>query len=64
MNGATRAKGIGRHYCRNLLTKFGPIEDIRVPHLDQGDIAFAILNRYEHRRRDMDATVGSFFSTG
>jgi transposase-like protein len=52
------------HYCRNLLTKFGPIEDIRVPRLDQGGMEFTVLNRYEHRRRDVDAAIGRLFLNG
>jgi len=52
------------HYFRNLLTKFGPIEDIRVPRLDQGGMEFTVLNRYEHRRRDVDAAIGRLFLSG
>lgn len=52
------------HYLRNLLTKFGPIEDIRVPRLDQGGMEFTVLNRYEHRRRDVDAAIGRLFLSG
>jgi len=52
------------HYFRNLLTKFGPIEDIRVPRLDQGGMEFTVLNRYEHRRRDVDAAIGRLFLNG
>ena len=52
------------HYFRNLLTRFGPIEDIRVPRLDQGGMEFTVLNRYEHRRRDVDAPSAGFFSMG
>jgi len=52
------------HYFRNLLTRFGPIEDIRVPRLDQGGMEFTVLNRYEHRRRDVDAAIGRLFLNG
>ena len=52
------------HYLRNLLTRFGPIEDIRVPRLDQGGMEFTVLNRYEHRRRDVDAAIGRLFLNG
>jgi hypothetical protein len=52
------------HYFRNLLTKFGPIEDIRVTRLDQGGMEFTVLNRYEHRRRDVDAAIGRLFLNG
>ncbi|MEJ2093246.1 MAG: IS256 family transposase [Syntrophobacterales bacterium] len=43
------------HYFRNLLTKFG---------LDQGGMEFTVLNRYEHRRRDVDAAIGRLFLNG
>jgi putative transposase len=52
------------HYLRDLLTRFGPIEDIRVPRLDQGGLEFTVLNRYEHRRRDVDAAIGRLFLNG
>jgi len=52
------------HYLRNLLTKFGLVEDIRVPRLDQGGMEFSVLNRYEHRRRDVDAAIGRLFLNG
>jgi putative transposase len=52
------------HYLRNLLTKFGPIEDIRVPRLDQGGMEFTAFQRYEHRRRDVDAALGRLFLNG
>jgi len=52
------------HYLRSLLTKFGLVEDIRVPRLDQGGLEFTVLNRYEHRRRDVDAAIGRLFLNG
>jgi putative transposase len=52
------------HYLRDLLTKFGPIEDIRVPRLDQGGMEFTAFQRYEHRRRDVDAALGRLFLNG
>ena len=33
------------HYCRNLLTKFESIEDIKVPRLDQGGMEFTAFQR-------------------
>jgi len=52
------------YYLRDLLTKFGPIEDIRVPRLDQGGMEFTAFQRYEHRRRDVDAALGRLFLNG
>lgn len=52
------------HYVRDLLTRFGLVEDIRVPRLNQGGMEFTVLNRYEHRRRDVDAAIGRLFLNG
>jgi len=52
------------HYERNLLTKFGHIEDIRVPRMDRGGIEFSVFDRYERRRRDVDAAIGRLFLNG
>jgi transposase-like protein len=52
------------YYLRNLLTKFGPIKDIQVPRLDQGGMEFTAFQRYEHRRRDVDAALGRLFLNG
>jgi len=35
-----------------------------VPRLDQGGMEFTVLNRYEHRRRDVDAAIGRLFLNG
>jgi putative transposase len=52
------------HYLRHFLTKFGLIEDIRVPRTDQGGMEFTAFQRYEHRRRDVDAALGRLFLNG
>lgn len=52
------------YYLRNLLTKFGAIEDIRVPRTDQGGVEFTAFQHYEHRRRDVDAALGRLFLNG
>jgi transposase-like protein len=52
------------HYLRSLLTKFGLVEDIRVPRVTPGGAGFSVLNRYEHRRRDVDAALGRLFLSG
>jgi len=36
------------HYVRDLLTRFGLVEDIRVPRVTPGGTEFTVLNRYEH----------------
>jgi len=52
------------HYTRNLLTKYGLIEDIRVPRPDKGGGEFSVFDRYERRRRDVDAAIGRLFLNG
>ena len=52
------------HYLRDLLTRFGLVEDIRVPRVTPGGAEFTVLNRYEHRRRDVDAALGRLFLSG
>jgi len=52
------------HYLRKLLTRFGLVEDIRVPRVEQGGMEFSVFHRYEHRRRDVDAAIGRLFLNG
>jgi len=52
------------HYPRNLLTKFGDIENIQVPRMDKGGVEFSVFDRYERRRRDVDAAIGQLFLNG
>lgn len=52
------------HYLRSLLTKFGLLEEIRVPRVTPGGLEFTVFNRYEHRRRDVDAALGRLFLSG
>lgn len=52
------------HYLRNLLTRYGVIDEIRVPRAEKGGMAFSIFDRYEHRRRDVDAALGRLFLNG
>src|SRR3990170_3346970 len=53
----------GGHYRRQLLTKHGAIE-VRVPRLAQERLRFCAFDRYERRRRDVDAIIGRLFITG
>jgi len=52
------------HYVRDLLTRFGLVEDIRVPRVTPGGTAFTVWHRYEQRRRDVDAALGRLFLNG
>jgi putative transposase len=54
----------GGHYQRSLLTKYGLIEDIRVPRKEKGGMEFSVFDRYERRRRDVDAAIGRLFLNG
>ena len=60
----TRKAYRGGHYQRSLLTKYGLIEDIRVPRKEKGGIEFSVFDRYERRRRDVDAAIGRLFLNG
>lgn len=52
------------HYRRDLLSRFGLIEGIRVPRLAEGGMTFSVFDRYEQRRRDVDAAIGRLFLNG
>jgi len=52
------------HYMRDLLTRFGPIDNIQVPRMDRGGMEFSVFDRYERRRRDVDCAIGRLFLNG
>lgn len=52
------------HYLRNLLTRYGVVDEIHVPRMDKGGMEFTVFDRYEHRRRDVDAALGQLFLNG
>ena len=52
------------HYARSLLTRYGPIENIQVPRKEPGGVEFSVFDRYERRRRDVDAAIGRLFVNG
>ncbi len=52
------------HYARNLLTRYGVIDEIRVPRAEQGGKQFSVFDRYVQRRRDVDAALGRLFLNG
>jgi transposase-like protein len=52
------------HYLRNLLTRYGVVDEIHVPRMDKGGVEFTVFDRYEHRRRDVDAALGQLFLNG
>jgi putative transposase len=53
----------GGHYRRQLLTKHGAIQ-VRVPRLAGERLRFCAFDRYERRRRDVDAIIGRLFIAG
>lgn len=54
----------GSHYQRGLATRFGHLEDLRVPRPAQGPVPFTLFDRYERRRWDVDAVIGRLFLLG
>jgi putative transposase len=53
----------GGHYRRRLLTKHGAVE-VQVPRLARQRLRFCAFDRYERRRRDVDAIIGRLFIVG
>ena len=51
-------------YERDLMTRYGLIDGICVPRMDQGGMEFGVFDRYEQRRRDVDAAIGLLFLNG
>lgn len=54
----------GGHYQRNLVTRYGFLEDLLVPRLAEGPMDFQLFNKYERRRSDVDAAIGRLFLQG
>jgi len=47
----------GGHYQRNLVTRYGVLEELQVPRLAQGPVDFQLFDRYQRRRPDVDAAI-------
>ena len=54
----------GGHYLRDLVTRYGLLEDLRVPRMAEGPVDFQIFDKYERRRPDVDAVIGRLFLQG
>lgn len=52
------------HYLRDLVTRYGLLEDLRVPWMVECPIDFQLFDRYERRRPDVDAAIGRLFLQG
>ena len=49
---------------RDLVTRYGLLEDLRVPRLAEGAGNFQLFDKYERRRPDVDAAIGRLFLQG
>jgi putative transposase len=54
----------GGHYLRDLVTRYGLLEDLRVPRLAEGPTDFQLFDKYQRRRPDVDAAIGKLFLQG
>jgi len=54
----------GGHYSRDLVTRYGLLEELRVPRLAEGPMDFQLFDRYQRRRPDVDAAIGRLFLQG
>jgi len=54
----------GGHYLRDLATRYGLLEDLRVPRITEGPVDFQLFDKYERRRPDVDAAIGRLFLQG
>lgn len=63
--GNSRRQGYrGGHYLRDLVTRYGLLEGLRVPRLAEGPVDFQLFNKYQRRRSDVDAVIGRLFLQG
>jgi putative transposase len=54
----------GGHYLRDLVTRYGLLEDLRVPRMAEGPMDFHLFDKYKRRRPDVDAAIGRLFLQG
>ncbi len=54
----------GGHYLRDLVTRYGLLENLRVPRMAEGPMDFQLFDKYERRRPDVDAAIGRLFLQG
>jgi len=54
----------GGHYLRDLVTRYGLLEGLRVPRMTEGPMDFQLFDKYERRRPDVDAAIGRLFLQG
>lgn len=54
----------GGHYLRDLVTRYGLLENLRVPRMAEGPTDFQLFDKYQRRRPDVDAAIGRLFLQG
>jgi len=54
----------GGHYIRDLVTRYGLLQSLRVPRLAEGTADFELFDKYQRRRTDVDAAIGRLFLRG
>jgi len=54
----------GGHYMRSLVTRYGLLEKLKVPRIEDSCTEFQIFDKYERRRADVDAAIGRLFLQG
>jgi putative transposase len=54
----------GGHYFRDLVTRYGLVEDLRVPRLAEGPVELHLFDKYQRRHDDVDTAVGRLFLAG
>jgi putative transposase len=54
----------GGHYFRDLVTRYGLMENLKVPRIAEGPAEFELFNKYERRRPEVDAAIGRLFLQG
>ena len=54
----------GGHYLRDMVTRYGLLEGLRVPRMAEGPVDFQLFDKYERRRPDVDAAIGRLFLQG
>ena len=54
----------GGHYIRDLVTRYGLLQSLRVPRLAEGTADFELFDKYQRRRTDVDAAIGRLFLQG
>jgi len=52
------------HYGRDLSTKYGLIENLKVPRAQEGGLNYTLFDRYQRRQEAVDAAIGRLFVEG